>query len=146
MFHRPHVSSLWMLAAFEPAFITTSWLALCFSQTVFTYREHLFLTVPHIYCRGCQQLNCVKAHIACREQGYALWVTVHNKLPQLFLFWIYTAITGHCGAVIGPTINAPPSICVKNYFQIWTEGNGKNVHFYFQPSILVFCGCGDVCA
>lgn len=39
---------------------------------------------------------------------------VTNDLSSFYLFWIHTAITGHCGAVTGLTINAPPCMCVRN--------------------------------
>lgn len=72
--------------------------------------------------------------------------SVTNDLSSFYLFWIHTAFTAHCEAVTWLMINSPPCTCVKNCSQIWTEGDGKNAGFYFQPRILLFCGSRDVWA
>lgn len=74
-FISPDVRHLWTS-------VTTSWRALCLSQTSPTETNCSSLQPAS----GITHNSCLHIHIACREQGHALRVPVLNKWPPAFLF------------------------------------------------------------
>lgn len=110
-----------MLPTFQPDINkTTPWQAVCFASHL---EDICFLLQPK-----------PSATITHTQQP-------KKRRPWVFLF------------VLNPyshyRTDAPPCTCVKNYSQIWTEGNEekkkkKIIHFYFQRRILLLCGCRGV--